>query len=1526
MLFQRFMTGRGNLGYGFRAQTARVPITPFLKLRASDTGDTKRFLLEILTTKYHEIAVAGSCFDREQSNGYTDILFANSQDDEEWQAILDNPGRLLYLPHISKADFLETSNKGKTVALGTGVEMDIPQITNKWNQRFHVDEEMLADLAADVWYAASMRLTASERPGDWPSISIFLTEECERDDTLEIGREFYCNVLMPALPRALRSIISVSIGGRYGDVSNAANGGAAAVLITLPEEKNELLPGMYVLTPSNVRHQSLNPFQDAKGWHNFGRAILKYAKAGIAGTENEETYLNDFFATAELINSKEEHQDLRYLTANWPYAFLLYNGHMSCEAALQKTGEFDESASLEDIQASFEENIRESADPAFLTEFGFSEKEARNCYVWLEQHMLDVMLGNTRIQITQERYVELAKRAFTLEQVDNASIRQALQQKYDELLLRGTAQDGNNAFEMLLELMPYPKFGALFAAQRKHLVLLMKRALEAYAAIPSDDHLMILAEYAKRGDEERNLVTEYAMELLERNVEYSRLKVFRSVQRGDVLDHAVVESFRDDDKVQRCMETEFRADVNQYAQYAPAADAMREGDIKAALADVISSYVKDNTYAYRNHLEEVNRAFADIGMEKSAVAMDTLTECLENEAQPFGDADVSYALAVLGTEDQACAERMLSTLVGLFEKALPDIFEQGRRTVSATHMVVDKCWCDCLRFAAGDMREKLRNQLAKCTCDYVTQEHESMRYQMPNVVKAFKELGLENGKAGVVMQSLCECMEVTGKAFTEQDANDVLPVLRSAGPEAQRMAGTVLKTFAESLPLIVKEEDNPEDHPWKKCIREKKPSEAQQKLALDMRECLEKYAAQKPETLVSRLTRVIELFKEYGCTDAEQTAAICCKVFKCQTQKLDEEALLNEQDVKVVNGLDLKNVSDSGKEALADVLHELYVKKLPVMGKDSEACDRWRSCLKNKYLGELLKAKSQQTFAEYVDKCTVDANSEAAEDRLSELLNIVESLEWQRVDVVCKAIAGYFMALERDSLQKDEIHVLLNMRGSLNREIETGLCSAFSRAVPRLLTAEEEAQSWIPVAETVDLRNAFQKAILQLGENAKAEQKPLGEAFVLDLIRLGNTLEPVRPVAVEQAISIIEEGKAAAAASNRVAFQLMSAKEHTEILSAVRACGSQLLLHHYIDLLAYEPVDAENADNEKLLRKEMKKMRETLFACMNADAASYAARAHAVWKTEIQQALLARLQQLTSREDLTFQQLCELPKLWAVECQNWRFVSFTELTRYVPERDNLEKAVTPGARNVISRSLLAELKENPLCDEDNWYASLLSRLVAQRAGRDVRMLAEECETPKAVEDLLNVLFETKAEVSSEMTEVLNLILYGQNNESVLSTYQHLHELGFDAMNVGVAILRKAVFGRQSSQWKDKWNASNCSSRIPMAALCYLGTQSKDWAEFFEEVLQDTSMDKKALAAGIDPVQALMFASSVLQDMGMNAEAEEIAEKLKTICREEYAHIRAMGRKRKELSALKDPTAWKATGAAESLHQLIFNKH
>lgn len=1523
MLFQRFMTGRGNLGYGFRAHTSRVPTAPFMKLRASDTGDTQKFLLEILTTKYHEIAVAGSCFDREQSNGYTDILFADSKSEAEWQSILDNPGRLLYVPHISKADFLETSNKGKAVALGADVEIGIPQITHKWDHRFHVEEDVLADLVADVWYTASMRLTASDRPGDWSSVNIILTEADERDDTLDIGREFYCNVLMTALPRSLRSIVSVSIGGRYGDVSNAANGGAAAVLITLPEEKKELVPGTYVLTPAGIRHQSLNPFQDINSWRNFGRAVLKHTKASIAGAQSEATYLDDFFAVAELLGSKEAPQ---HLCASWPYAYLLYNCHMYCDAALHQTGEFETSAVLEDMLICFEENIWESADPSLLKEFGFSEKEARNCYTQLEQHMLEALLGNTRIQLTREYYVELVKRAFTLDYVENAVSRQTFQQMYDELLLRGTMQSHNNAFELLLELMTYPEFDVLFAAQRTHLALLMERALDEYDTLPSDDHLKILAEYAKRGNEERNLVTDYAIYLLERNVEYSRLKVFRSVQRGDMLDHAVIESLRDDEKTQHCMEAKFRADVNQYAEATPATEAMSEGEIKAAIADVISSYVKENTYSYRNRLEQVNKAFADIGMEKSPVAMDTLTECLKNEDQFFSDADVPYVVAVLGAEDSACAERMLSTLGELFEKALPVLFEQGKRTIAST-TVIDKHWCDCLQsIADDDMRERLRNLLANCLCDYVTQERESMRYQMPNVVQAFKDLGLENGRSNAVMRALCECMEVTGETFTEQDASDVLPVLRSTEPEAQRMATAVLKTFVDGVPLMVEEDSNPEDHPWKKCIREKKLSEAQQKLAQNMRTYLMIYADQRPEVLINRLSRVMALFKAYGCIDAEQIAGICCKVFKCQAQKLDEEAILNEQDTKVVCNLDLKTVSEGGKKALADVLHELYMKKLPLLGKDSDACDRWRSCLKNKHLGELLKTKAQQTFSAYVDQCASDIKGEAPKDCLIELLSIVDSLEWQRVEVVRRAIAGYFTKLERTELQANEIQILLNMRGSLNRELDVGFCDVFCRAVPRLLTSEAETQDWIPVAKDIDLREPFLKALQQIRANAKNEQKPLGEDFILPLLRLGNMLTTLRPVAVEQAISIIEENKNSAVSSNSVAFSLLSPEEHVEVLSALLACGSQSLLRQYIDLLAYEPVDTENTDNEKLLRNEMKKMRESMLTCMNADAASYATRTHGIWQAEIQEVLLNRLEQLINAERLSFQQLCSLPQLWSTECHDWNFVSFTELVRYVPERSRLEAAAKPGAWNVISRSRLTEYKEYLLQNNENWYASLLNDLVAQRICRDTILLVEECETPKAVEDLLMLLHETQAEVSPGTVTVLNFILYGQKNESVLSTYQHLLELGPDALNIGSTLLCKAVFGSQSSQWKEKRGVDNCSGRIPMAALCYLGTQNKKWESFFKEVLQDTSMDKKALVAGTDPVQALMFASSVLRDMEMNAEAEEMTEKMKTICREEYTYIRSIGRKRKELAALKDVAVWKATGAAESLYQLIFNKH
>ena len=85
MKFQRYMTGRGNRGYGFKASTAMHPQTSYTAaVRESDTGATEIPVLEILTTQYGELGAVASFHAQEgRASGYMDILFPAAKDEQD---------------------------------------------------------------------------------------------------------------------------------------------------------------------------------------------------------------------------------------------------------------------------------------------------------------------------------------------------------------------------------------------------------------------------------------------------------------------------------------------------------------------------------------------------------------------------------------------------------------------------------------------------------------------------------------------------------------------------------------------------------------------------------------------------------------------------------------------------------------------------------------------------------------------------------------------------------------------------------------------------------------------------------------------------------------------------------------------------------------------------------------------------------------------------------------------------------------------------------------------------------------------------------------------------------------------------------------------------------------------------------------------------------------------------------------------------------------------------------------------------
>ncbi len=1658
MLFQQYMTGRGVQGYGFRAQTTGVSTAPYLQLRASDTGATERLLLEIMTTKLNEIAVIGSRFDREQSNGYTDVLFADSKGGAEWQAVLENPARLLYLPHISKDDFLKHSRKGNNVSLGTGENMELPSMTHRWDNRFRIDDDTLADLAADVWYAAFRRIKAPDSPGTWSVIHIRLTDQDELESTLDIGREFFGNVLIPALPQSLRRMVSVSIGGRFNDVSKPSNGGAASILITLPDDGLQMLPGTYALLPNSEHHQSLDPFQNNENWRNFGRCILRYAKSDIVNGRGSESYLNDFFSACELIEQSETHHELDNLTSNWSFAFLTYNAHLEAENARRRVGDFDPAIDLEQQNANFNESIWDSSDPSFLQELGFAEEEARRCYVGLELHTLKALLQNPALQIDADRYMVLARRAFTLKkQITDPVMHDELRGLYEQLLLRGIGTNENNAFEMLLLVNENSELSRMLADESEYFAFLMEKALEIYPTVPSDELLRSLAGYAQRGPKEQRLTTEYAVKLLSSSIEHNRIKVFRSVQTGAMLDEAVLSKLKAD----RFINTDYSVGLRNYADTYPAEGAISGNDLKAAYADALSDHITANPSFYRDSLMKVRKAFTDIGMEKSDKMMSALITCIEQPNRPFTDADVPYVEFVLSSDKEQAIDKLLHVLADVFEGALPRMFNQAVNNEDSSR-VIDQHWLDCLSRSPENVRKRLHELLATRMTDYIQRERDGLRSHIPTVLRFFEDLGLNCSRDTLAMEALCACMESPGADFTQSDAAAVLPVLSSTLPSAMRMAKTVSKTFQEALPEIIEKRMPIKDQPWYSCIQERKQSEAQQQLAADLRDYLFDYAGEKPVELSSGLSYGVELLNAYNYKNEMRLVPLCCKLIDARLKRTDESGSQIDADLHVFSEQQsplYKNVDAQEQSELADALNKLFMKELPRLVSHEPSREQWHECIKNKHVGEALKEKitaaihqyvlanasglyndldgvkklydafglskeqlaeswcvllsalqqnesggsvltdeyvniftqarlriataedtqrvvqvyrlgleqmlhgidlerwaelnkslahnmvwqsnSQQAFVAFVENLTRQVKPELSEDHLTTLLTIIDAMGWNHTEAVRKAIADYFLALSRENLSHKELDGLMKLRSG-NHELDGGLNKVFSHSLSRILQSgnmtAEEIDSWRAVTAEVDFKDAFRATVSQILKTAKIEGNDVGEAFTLALLNVGNQFDTLQLMAAEQVISIVEERKSVSDSSEHIAQELMTANEHQALQQTVLVCNRSQLINQYIDLLAYEPSDPENAANEKALRRKMCEMRESLFTAMKADSATYAIKRSSVWRTDLQCALLAKLEKATKAEGLTFEDLCDLPQRWAEECKDWQFVAFSDLTRYVNDNSLLEQAVEEGVKNVIDRSTFDELKliikrftidelnQNQSNGDENWYPKLIGRLVVEYGLSHLTQLTEGCRSPQDVKELRSILVQNDATVPHSAANALAMILAGGIEERISVTHQRLLRLDYEAQKITRILLRKAIFERSSEEWAKLWNADDCSGLVPYAAICYLGGKDADWVSFFEQLLQDASMDKKALQAGRDPVQALIFASSVLNDLGMHSEADDMVEQLKVMRREEYTHIKGLGRKRPELYALKTPEAWQGTGAAECLYKLIFNKH
>ena len=311
-----------------------------------------------------------------------------------------------------------------------------------------------------------------------------------------------------------------------------------------------------------------------------------------------------------------------------------------------------------------------------------------------------------------------------------------------------------------------------------------------------------------------------------------------------------------------------------------------------------------------------------------------------------------------------------------------------------------------------------------------------------------------------------------------------------------------------------------------------------------------------------------------------------------------------------------------------------------------EACEAFQS---------FLEAQTQQLQA---------AEKKPRQEQLMHLLVLAEKMDWLTERDVCNALVSYFAAWQRETLSEEEIIALLSLR-DYSTGLDEELGKVFYRSLPLLMENAIQRDlsailPWQKAAKRISLREPFLAAMEVLPE---ASRKSLQEDSVEPLIALGKALSGLQSPAAQEAIALMSTRLEDIASTEHSRTRLLSEAEHDAVMVALKETNSKELLRKYIDLLAYQPVDAENEENQAALRSEMRAMRAQLFPLMDNSVAHKVNSMGAPWQDELRATILSQLSQMTNSNH-SFDSLCSLPNRWKAECKALPFLEYTQVTTY----------------------------------------------------------------------------------------------------------------------------------------------------------------------------------------------------------------------------------------------------------------------
>ena len=357
----------------------------------------------------------------------------------------------------------------------------------------------------------------------------------------------------------------------------------------------------------------------------------------------------------------------------------------------------------------------------------------------------------------------------------------------------------------------------------------------------------------------------------------------------------------------------------------------------------------------------------------------------------------------------------------------------------------------------------------------------------------------------------------------------------------------------------------------------------------------------------------------------------------------------------------------------------------------------------------------------------------------------------------------------------------------------------------------------------------------------------------------------------------------------------------------------------YLELLNWEPMDTENKERDAYLKEEAAALRQTAFSRIS-QVQALEIRGYPVWRKQLLNEVHQRLRRLTV-ENRDYESFCKIPGKWSENNQHLAFLPFSDLLSY-EDSEALEKTCVEQARTVIQKTALDLLKQKDTYDRNTWFGKMMDRMVAERVSEDSGTLVQECSTPVAAQNLLNLINDTGSASSvKEISAALNFALNGKQGYSIPEIAGIIQSMDAETKDITAELMRKALFGESAESWKGKWPQNSISAKIGMAGIiCMCGTKP-EWRTFIDTVFDQVSASRNGMKNGLHPVQRLLYAVDILQECGIEEAAENLPAQLEKHRPDLYRQLRGAGLKGKTLQPLSERLA-KTSG---TVYQLLFTK-